>query len=347
MDDRQGDVLILGSSEVQALLTGRELPIIEVVKSAYENHFTGASALPHSTFLRFPSDSANRIIALPAYLGGEANCAGVKWIASFPGNLEHGMDRASAVLILNSAISGRPKAIMEASTISAKRTAASAALAAQWLGKGTSTAAGFVGCGPINFEIARFRLCACPNLKRLILFDVKPDRARAFREQCEQKLPSVEIEVAATPEDVFDSTTLISFGTSAGTPHVHRLSYQPGTVILHISLRDLSPELILSADNVVDDVDHVCRAHTSIHLAEQQCGNRGFIRCTLAEILTGSASPSRNRNGLTVFSPFGLGVLDIALAAYVFDHAVKQERGVLMPSFLPGPWTQLSATAAV
>jgi ornithine cyclodeaminase len=128
---------------------------------------------------------------------------------------------------------------------------------------------------------------------------------------------------------------VISFATTAGTPHVFALSECiPGSTILHVSLRDLSPQVILSCDNVVDDVAHVCRAQTSIHLAEQLTAKTDFIRCTLAEVLEGTAAPKKDPHALTVFSPFGLGVLDLAVAQLVMELASKESRGTMLKNFL-------------
>jgi 2,3-diaminopropionate biosynthesis protein SbnB len=336
---RDDGILILGADDIGDLLAGREREVMDTVGRAYRAHGSGQSSLPHSTFLRFPDDDANRIIALPAFLGGGFQVAGMKWIASFPGNLERGMARASAVMVLNSCETGRPEAILEGSLISAQRTAASAALAAQvFLGGRPPEATGFIGTGVINREIARFLDAALPGIGRLVVFDLDPERAGRFAAGLRQS-PSgtTEVEIAESLEGVLRSCPLVSFATTAIRPHVEDLSScPPGTAILHVSLRDLSPQVILGCDNVVDDVDHVSRAQTSIHLAEQLTGSRDFIRCTLAEILDGTAPPRRDETAVTVFSPFGLGVLDIALGQQVLSLARAAGRGTTISSFLPG-----------
>lgn len=330
-------IVILKGDDVAALLKGREREVIEAVRKAYVAHNRGRSSLPHSSFLRFPDDDANRIIALPAFLGDGFDVAGLKWISSFPGNVRQGTPRASAVLLLNSCENGHVEAILESSLISAKRTAASAALAAEVLTDGRAPeSVGLIGTGVINLEIVRFLRAALPGISRVELFDLNPERAGRFAGRVREIAPGAEVMAAPSLAGVLAGNSLVSFATTAIRPHVDDLSRcPPGATILHISLRDLAPEVILAADNVVDDPDHVCRAQTSLHLAEQQLGNRDFIRCTLADICEGTASPRAEGDKIAVFSPFGLGVLDLAVGKLALDSAAAAGRGTVIESFLP------------
>jgi 2,3-diaminopropionate biosynthesis protein SbnB len=332
------DIYVLKAADIQALLHGREHDVLEEVRRAYLAHGAAETSLPHSSFLRFPNQPADRIIALPAYVGGDQPATGLKWISSFPGNTANGMDRASAVIIVNALATGRAEAIMEGSVISARRTAASAALAARTLhSRPTPETMGLVGCGLINHEIARFCKLVFPSLNRLVLFDTADGKAKSVLSAYQAIIPNVA--VSQSLEAVLKSSELVSFATTAPTPHVGDLSGCPsGCTVLHVSLRDLTPEVIWNADIVVDDPDHVCRASTSVHLAEQNTGNRNFIRCSLSEVLNGSQPPRRSAAGLLIFNPFGLGILDIAVARLVLRVAREQERGIRIPGFHPESW---------
>lgn len=333
---RDDSLLIVGAEDVAALLAGREAEIADAVGAAYVAHENGRSSLPHSLFLRFPGKESERIIALPAFLGDRFEVAGLKWISSFPGNLRRGLARASAVLVLNDCETGRPAALLEGSLISARRTAASAALGARVLLEGREPGRiGLIGTGVINFEIARF-LRALVGARSFLLYDLDAARAGRFAAALRAELGDVEAAAADSIEEALGAGAVVSFATTAIRPHVHDLSVcRPGATILHISLRDLAAQAILACDNVVDDVDHVCRAQTSVHLAEKATGGRGFIRCTLAEILQGKAPARRGDGSIAVFSPFGLGVLDLAVGKLVLDLARAAGRGTRIPSFLP------------
>ena len=127
---------VISGAQVRDALRGRERQITELVEDTYRLHGAGDSVNPPSYFLRFPDRPSARIIALPASIGGKLRVDGLKWISSFPENVAAGIPRASAVLILNDHDTGYPFACLESSIISATRTAASAALAADWLSRG-------------------------------------------------------------------------------------------------------------------------------------------------------------------------------------------------------------------
>lgn len=324
---------VVSGKEVEAILNEKEELIIELVSNAYVKHREGKSSLPHSVFLRFPNNSRDRIIGLPAYLGGDVNCAGMKWISSFPGNIEQGIERASAVIILNSVKNGHPEALLESSYISAKRTAASATLAAMKLHKNKQEEnIGFVGCGRINREISVFLRKGFSSVKKAYLFDLDKDRAVEFAKNFRDT--GIETIVCKTIEEVFEKAPLISFATTAGTPYIHSLKgCTSDTTILNISLRDFSEDVVFQCDNIVDDVEHVCRENTSVHLAEKVAGNRDFIRCPLADIVTGK-EVDRIEGKPVIFSPFGLGILDLAVACHVLEEAKKDRIGTEIVDFL-------------
>ncbi|WP_369274380.1 2,3-diaminopropionate biosynthesis protein SbnB [Streptomyces sp. R11] len=312
---------IVSGGQVQQALQGREKQLVEVVEETYRLHDAGDSVNPPSHFLRFPDRPSSRIIALPASLGGEAGVDGLKWISSFPQNVAAGIPRASAVLILNDCHTGYPFACMEASIISATRTAASAALAADRLsrGRGRPTRVGFIGTGLIARYIHTFLAGTGWSFDTIGVHDVSPDSAAGFRCYLEQSGAAGWIVLHDSAEQLIRRSDLVVFATVAARPHVHDPSwFAHRPLVLHVSLRDLAPAVVLASDNIVDDVEHCLRADTSVHLAEQLTGTRDFVTGTLADVMAGRVSPSADRT--VVFSPFGLGVLDLAVGKYVYDE---------------------------
>ena len=335
MTSARDDLLVLTRRDLAAAVAGcAEGEVMELVRAAYVAHARGQTALPHSTFLRFPGRSRERIIALPAFLGDGFEAAGLKWIASFPDNVGRGIERASALVILNSMDTGRPRVVMEGALVSAMRTAASAALAAHVLHADRSPRIGLIGAGRISLEIARFLAVVFPHAAEWWIYDIDPARAADFSARLPPSVPDLDIRAAASIPTILSRCNLVAFATTEVEPHVSDLSGCPaGTTILHVSLRDLTAAPILAADNVVDDVDHVCRAQTSVHLAEQEAGHRGFIRAELGQILLGERPARPDPDRPSIFSPFGLGILDVALAARAAELAERRGFGTRVPGF--------------
>ncbi len=321
---------VISGAQVQQALHGREKEIVELVEAAYRLHGEGRTVNPPSYFLRFPDRPTSRIIALPASVGGQVGVDGIKWISSFPDNVASGLPRASAVLILNDHATGYPFACLESSIISATRTAASAALAADRLTRTRERPRriGFFGTGLIARYIHTFLAGTGWSFDSVGVYDVSADSAAGFCGYLRQAGagspggPAAEVTVHDSPEDLIRSSDLVVFATIAGTPHVTETSwFDHRPVVLHVSLRDLDPRILLESANFVDDVEHCLKADTSPHLAEQLTGGRDFLDGTLDDVLTGRVRPPADRT--VIFSPFGLGVLDLAVGKYVHDEVAR------------------------
>jgi len=323
---------VVPGTVVSQILANAHQDLLRVVAETYLAHEDGQSVNPDSYFLRFPDKPDSRVIALPAYLGGSVDTIGIKWIASFPGNVAEGLPRASAVLLLNDYATGYPTACLEAAGISAARTAASAALAARELVSAPGRVA-FIGAGVIARTIADYLHAAGIEPTEVLVHDRHDPSADNLARHATATF-SVPSRTSTSAEAL--TADLVVFATTAASPWVPEdTPLRPGQVLLNISLRDLPPTLLLRSDNVLDDVDHCLKAQTSPHLTEQLTGNRDFVTGTLGARLRGEVDLDPDRP--VVFSPFGLGILDLAVGHHVLTRARESGQATEIPDFIGEP----------
>ncbi|MET7834683.1 2,3-diaminopropionate biosynthesis protein SbnB [Micromonospora sediminicola] len=320
---------------VHQALRGEERELIDLVEQAYLLHGAGSTVNPPSYFLRFPDRPDARIIALPASVSDTVGVDGIKWISSFPANLAAGLPRASAVLILNDPRTGFPYACLEGSIISAARTAASAAVAMRAMTGQRGVAprrVGFVGTGLIARYIDRYLLALGWELDEIGVFDLVAGSSSGFAVHLRGAHPDARIVGYGSAEELLENSDVAIFATTAAAPHVGAgrwLEHNP--LVLHVSLRDLAVEVIDAVVNVVDDRDHVLQANTSLHLAQQAHGGADPAAATLYDLLTDRFTIPVDRP--VVFSPFGLGVLDLVVGDHVFRAARECGEALVVDRF--------------
>ena len=215
---------VISGAEVQAALEGREHEIVELVEAATGCTATGNSVSPATYSMRFGERQTARINALPASLDGDVRAHGLKWISSFPENVAAGIPRASAVLILNDYCTGYPFACLEGSIISATRTAAFAALAADRLSEGARPGrVGFVGAGLIARYVHTFLTAIDWPFEAVAVHDVSAESAAGFRGYLKRHGNGEAITVHDSAEGLIRSSDLVVFATVASEPHVGEL----------------------------------------------------------------------------------------------------------------------------
>src|SRR6516162_7016440 len=260
---------VVSGSAVRRIIDDHRWQIFGTVETAYRLHASGNTLNPDSYFLRFPDKPSARIIALPAHLGGTIQKSGIKWISSFPENRADNLARASAVLILNDAVTGYPLACIEASLISATRTAASAALAAEHISPNPFGGnLSVIGTGVIARTTVEWLLFRGWKFRKISLYDVDRKEMKHFSKWLRDQ-HSLQADIQVCLDDAIWDSSLVLFATTTLEPYLadERLFAHAPTVI-HLSLRDICANVILTSQNIVDDVDHCLKAKPSLHLTQ-------------------------------------------------------------------------------
>jgi N-[(2S)-2-amino-2-carboxyethyl]-L-glutamate dehydrogenase len=323
---------VIPGSSVRSAIDGNRNQVFDAVEVAYRLHSSGDAVNPDSCFLRYPDNPSARIIALPAHLGGGVQKSGIKWISSFPENRAGNLARASAVLILNDATTGYPLACIEGSLISATRTAASAALAAEHISpnpfEGTISVA---GTGIIARTTIDWLLFKHWTFRKINVYDVDHNEADHFSKWLHDQ-HNLRADIQDSVEEAISDTSLVLFTTTAPAPYLADAKlFEHCPTVLHLSLRDICANVILASQNIVDDADHCLKANTSLHLTETATGNRDFVSGSLVDVLEKKLTLDYDRP--RIFSPFGLGVLDIAVGNVVLEAARSSSTAIELPNF--------------
>jgi ornithine cyclodeaminase len=190
---------------------------------------------------------------------------------------------------------------------------------------------GIVGNGLIARYLYEFFVRTGWIFPEIRLYDAAPGESPRFSERL-----ALDARHAVVCDDAIEpllrASDLIIFATTAGAPYVHDPAlFAHNPIVLNISLRDLGTDVISTAYNVVDDIAHVLNANTSPHLTEQRLGHRRFIHATIPQLLAGADGPGADRP--VVVSPFGMGVLDLAVGKWVYDQAKERGELVEVPDF--------------
>jgi len=270
-----------------------------------------------------------RINAMPGYLGGEYEMAGIKWIGSNPGNLAKGLPRASALTILNDPETKFPLAILDGTGISAVRTGAVGGLAAKYLAKKISKTLTIIGAGLQAETQLKSVLIAHPELENIYVFDIAEERAMLFAEEMSRgtgkKIQAVKDAISYSQV----SDILITV-TGSAVPVIDDGWINPGCLYINVGGFECSFETVQKADvKVVDNWEAVKHRNTSAIAKMANTGllSEPYIDAELGAIINGKKKGRISDSQMVYFNCVGMGIEDIAIATRVFRAAQKSNTG--------------------
>ncbi len=299
--------------------------IEETVKCLYWNE----TAQPIKPYLRY-KEPQNRIIAMPAYVGGKVDKAGIKWIASFPDNIHKNIPRAHSITILNDADTGVPICITNTAMLSIIRTASVSGLIIKHYKKYRDikdTTVGIIGWGPIG----QHHLDMCMNLlgdsiSKIYIYDLKGIDNINLPAKYMKK-----VVVTDSWQEVYLNSNIFITCTASKDRYID-IKPNEGCLLLNVSLRDYKKEVFpyVKDSIIVDNWEEVCRENTDIEMFHKECGMNQNSSISIEEIVCEERMKSFSRRSTIMFNPMGMATFDIAIASYYYDLAYENKIGLLL-----------------
>lgn len=323
---------VLSGEDVAAAL-GRLDPVA-VVADTLAAHARGATTLPDEAYLPWHTGSgaSARSLALPGAVWGDRPAIGLKVINSSLENPDRGLPRAEGLTFLFDRATARPIAMMPAAAVSATRTAAYTALSVRLLGAPPVDRVAVLGAGALARVHVDLLAAELPEAT-FVAHDVVPARAAALGHG-----------VAETAREAVEGSGLVVCTTTTTTGYIALDWLRPGALVAHVSLDDVLPEVVTGADLlVVDDWDLVAADDRRVlgrmwrDGAVTGPGGERFVDgagrrvdATLADVVSGAHPGRAGIRDVVLSNPFGMGVLDVALAGAVLDDALDHGSGTTL-----------------
>ncbi|HEX4806076.1 MAG TPA: 2,3-diaminopropionate biosynthesis protein SbnB [Conexibacter sp.] len=328
-----GDILYLNRRDVRAAMGDSIRGYVEALRGALALHAEGKTAQPLKPYLRWRRRGhiADRIIAMPGYVGGTDPMAGIKWIGSKHDNPSaRGIPRASAVIVLNDPETHFPVAIMEGGEISGMRTAGVTVLACEYLARPGFQAIALVGCGFIGRLHALGLLESFPAIERIYLYDHHRAAADALAQELGQLgRAGLTVTVCDAAEEAVCRGELVVPCTVTARPYIELDWLMPGAFVSNISIMDVTPDVYLGVDKlIVDDWEQANRERKTINqLVLAGRLKQSDLHAELGDVVRGIKPGREHRDERILLNPMGMAIEDVACAAAVYRTAREQGAG--------------------
>jgi ornithine cyclodeaminase len=272
--------------------------------------------------LHFNIGAAGSLIIMPAW--EQNGFLGVKLVQVFPGNSNLGKPTVHGMYMLSSAATGEVLSLIDAQELTARRTAATSALASRFLSREASRCLLVMGTGRLAFDVVSAHAAVRP-LEQILIWGRRPDQAAALAHRVQAAL-GLQAQTVQSLERALAQADIVSTVTTAIEPILPGRSVRPGTHVDLIgaytpTMREADDDLMRVAQIYLDKMSSGLReaGDIAIPLAGGII-DRSAIRGDLFDLCAGRAPTRRSHQDITVFKSVGLALEDLAAAALAWKN---------------------------
>ena len=321
-------ILILDSQQIRELLPMRDC--IELMADALSSLARGEVFQPLRTIIR-PPEARGLLGLMPAYRTGDHGAFGMKAICVFPGNPAIGKDAHQGAVMLFSRETGEMIALMNASEITAIRTAAVSAVATRLLAREDAHELAIIGAG-VQARTHLMALDAVRSIKHARVACRNIEHAHEIAREMQPRF-SFPIEPVKTNEEAVCGADLIVTATSSQEPVINEDWVSPGAHVNAIGTHSPNSREIDSATMAASRI-FVDRRESALNeagdyllAAKEGLIDADSILAEIGELLIGTKHGRNSVNEITLFKSLGLAIEDVACAEYLYQKALSQDFG--------------------
>jgi ornithine cyclodeaminase len=284
--------------------------------------FAGDCVMPvrHHHTVDVPGESPATLLLMPAWQPGAY--IGVKLVSVFPDNHQRGLPAIHGSYLLSSGKTGEMLAVIDGGELTARRTAATSALAARYLARSDASTLLVVGTGRLALNLIEAH-SQVRSLTKVLVWGRDIDKARAVASE------AVALGYAAEATDDLEaaarSADIISCATLSHAPLIRGAWLKPGS---HLDLvgafkkdmRESDDEAVLRATLFVDTREGAfAEAGDLLQPLEAGLITRDSIKAELAELVTGRSTGRQTQDEITLFKSVGAALEDLAGAILAYE----------------------------
>ena len=322
----------------------------------------GANHNSHGCMIMFPDDPQfegmpknaddRRFMAMPAYLGGRYQMAGMKWYGSNVDNKKKGLPRSILMMMLNDKDTGAPLALMSANLVSAYRTGGIPGVGAKYLAKKDAKVVSIIGPGVMGKTSLAAFVSVCPQVDTVKIKGRSQRSLDAFVKFIKEELSQIKhIEICDTVEEAVRDSDIISFTTTvrddvASFPYISGDWIKKGALISMPSAARFDDEFLAGCKLVVDnsklyeawEEEYPYPTYPQVQIIGTKftdLKHDGKVKAEdiidITDIIEKRRPGRESDDEIIVYSVGGMPVEDIAWGGTVYRNAVKMGIGIKLP----------------
>lgn len=355
------DMVKAGVKDMKQCVEVMERLLVTLNKGDYV--MGGKNHNSHGCMIMFPDDpqfpgmpknaDERRFMAMPAYLGGEYQMAGMKWYGSNVENKKQGLPRSILMMMLNDKDTGAPLALMSANLVSSYRTGGIPGVGAKYLARKDAKTVAIVGPGVMGKTSLAAFVSVCPHLDTLKIKGRGQKSIDSFIEFTKKECPQIKnITVCDTLEEAVRDSDIISMTTVvrddiASFPYINGEWVKKGALISMPSAARFDDEFLAKKCKLVVDNAKLYEAWEEeypypTYPQVQIVGTKftdlvhdGLIQASdiidITDVIQGKHAGRENDDEIIVYSVGGMPVEDIAWGGTVYRNALAKGIGVKLP----------------